>query len=324
MGCWHPRKTIRNVIRKMSSVPEISKKEAARPFIVGTVVYTVVYYLCLLTYKYVGMAALLETKHHTYSSSMVMYAVFGGLGWCILGMIAFYFLGCRKLERGDTLYGIFHCFMFVVWMLFIGLVFMPPHNKWRKYNNYKDAIGTGVATLDCWKNGTSLKMPDPSTGINYVELAGPWHPNAETTRKKSEYGYKYQAHQLVYQGPLKCEFDQAVYAVCIEKTSKPCFGTHYGFTMLRRASVMPYTDGWLLNKIPQYNKLTHWEWDVNPRQVAIDYVDLCEEEEKEFWIVASCIHFVLFLIALIVFLCLRKRSSANDNPEETAPDNSVV
>eukprot|EP01060_Flectonema_neradi_P011010 TRINITY_DN1808_c0_g2_i3.p1 TRINITY_DN1808_c0_g2~~TRINITY_DN1808_c0_g2_i3.p1 ORF type:complete len:313 (+),score=39.06 TRINITY_DN1808_c0_g2_i3:49-939(+) len=293
----------------------------AKAFIAGVIISAATYFLCLLTYKYVGISIPLETEEYdgNYSLAIIMYAIFGGLGWALLGL-GIFVLAIRRMTPAL----IFTAVMFVVWMLFIGLVFMPPHNKWRKYNNYKDAIGTGVATLDCWKNGTSLKMPDPSTGINYVELAGPWHPNAETTRKKSEYGYKYQAHQLVYQGPLKCEFDQAVYAVCIEKTSKPCFGTHYGFTMLRRASVMPYTDGWLLNKIPQYNKLTHWEWDVNPRQVAIDYVDLCEEEEKEFWIVASCIHFVLFLIALIVFLCLRKRSSANDNPEETAPDNSVV
>eukprot|EP01060_Flectonema_neradi_P011009 TRINITY_DN1808_c0_g2_i2.p1 TRINITY_DN1808_c0_g2~~TRINITY_DN1808_c0_g2_i2.p1 ORF type:complete len:309 (+),score=44.36 TRINITY_DN1808_c0_g2_i2:22-927(+) len=296
-------------------------KKNTKAFIIGAIISTVVYYVCLLTFKYIGMSVALETDsiEDNYTTAMILYAIFGGLGWYILAHCLFRV--AIKHKKGLFIFGVL---MFVVWMLFIGLVFMPPHNKWRKYNNYKDAIGTGVATLDCWKNGTSLKMPDPSTGINYVELAGPWHPNAETTRKKSEYGYKYQAHQLVYQGPLKCEFDQAVYAVCIEKTSKPCFGTHYGFTMLRRASVMPYTDGWLLNKIPQYNKLTHWEWDVNPRQVAIDYVDLCEEEEKEFWIVASCIHFVLFLIALIVFLCLRKRSSANDNPEETAPDNSVV
>eukprot|EP01060_Flectonema_neradi_P011008 TRINITY_DN1808_c0_g2_i1.p1 TRINITY_DN1808_c0_g2~~TRINITY_DN1808_c0_g2_i1.p1 ORF type:complete len:320 (+),score=40.11 TRINITY_DN1808_c0_g2_i1:22-960(+) len=305
-------------------------KKNTKAFIIGAIISTVVYYVCLLTFKYIGMSVALETDsiEDNYTTAMILYAIFGGLGWYILAHCLFRV--AIKHKKGLFIFGVL---MFVVWMLFIGLVFMPPHNKWRKYNNYKDAIGTGVATLDCWKNGTSLKMPDPSTGINYVELAGPWHPNAETTRKKSEYGYKYQAHQLVYQGPLKCEFDQAVYAVCIEKTSKPCFGTHYGFTMLRRASVMPYTDGWLLNKIPQYNKLTDWEWDVNPRQFAIDYVDLCEEEEEEFWIIASCIYIGLFLIALIVYLCTQcscERSSSKsegevsgssmNEPQESKPD----
>eukprot|EP01060_Flectonema_neradi_P011014 TRINITY_DN1808_c0_g2_i7.p1 TRINITY_DN1808_c0_g2~~TRINITY_DN1808_c0_g2_i7.p1 ORF type:complete len:319 (+),score=41.51 TRINITY_DN1808_c0_g2_i7:22-957(+) len=304
-------------------------KKNTKAFIIGAIISTVVYYVCLLTFKYIGMSVALETDsiEDNYTTAMILYAIFGGLGWYILAHCLFRV--AIKHKKGLFIFGVL---MFVVWMLFIGLVFMPPHNKWRKYNNYKDAIGTGVATLDCWKNGTSLKMPDPSTGINYVELAGDWYPSGES-RKKSEYGYKYEAHQIVYQGPLKCEFDQAVYAVCIDKTSKSCFGPQYGFTMLRRASVMPYTDGWLLNKIPQYNKLTDWEWDVNPRQFAIDYVDLCEEEEEEFWIIASCIYIGLFLIALIVYLCTQcscERSSSKsegevsgssmNEPQESKPD----
>eukprot|EP01060_Flectonema_neradi_P011015 TRINITY_DN1808_c0_g2_i8.p1 TRINITY_DN1808_c0_g2~~TRINITY_DN1808_c0_g2_i8.p1 ORF type:complete len:321 (+),score=46.01 TRINITY_DN1808_c0_g2_i8:22-963(+) len=295
-------------------------KKNTKAFIIGAIISTVVYYVCLLTFKYIGMSVALETDsiEDNYTTAMILYAIFGGLGWYILAHCLFRV--AIKHKKGLFIFGVL---MFVVWMLFIGLVFMPPHNKWRKYNNYKDAIGTGVATLDCWKNGTSLKMPDPSTGINYVELAGDWYPKNVTDRKRTQHGYKYEAYEIVNQGPLQCQFDQPIYAVCIRKFAKPCFGTHYGFTMLRRAPVMPYTDGWLLNKIPQYNKLTHWEWDVNPRRYAIGYVALCEEEEKEFWIVASCIHFVLFLIALIVFLYFYCRGSSSKDSDEVSAGSIV-
>ena len=239
---------------------------------------------------------------------MILYAIFGGAGWGLLGVFVFVLAKYLTIGFKTRWMMVFLALSVISWIVEIGLVFVPPNNKWKKYDNYKKAIGSGVAKLDCYRNGTNLSMPDPSTDILYVELGGNWYPNeaaAKPSQKKIDYGFKYMSVPILHGGPLKCEFDPPIFATCIEKSTKPCFGLQYGFTMLRRATVTPYTDGWLLNKIPGYkaNKENHWEWDVGTRQEAIDFVDQTEKDEDTFWIIAASIHFFIVFCCACVSLC---------------------
>ena len=268
------------------------------------------YYYSLISYKQVGVDLLLEKDDvdHYYQIAIIVHAALRGAAWGFVGVVIFILGNALAIGFKTRWLKVFITLSVISWIVEIGLVFVPPNNKWRMYGNYKKAIGSGVAKLDCFKNGTTLSMPDPSTDILYVELGGNWYPNeaaAKLEQKRVFYGYKYMSVPILHGGPLKCEFDPPIFATCIEQNTKPCFSDkHYERTVLRRANVIPYTEDWLLKRVPGYeeNKENHWEWDTASRQEVIAYVNQVDEEEKRFWIIAAGIHIIVVICCASVSL----------------------